>query len=238
VIQRENVEVKVGIFVFIGMLILFVIVFSIGDFYLWNPGYSIRAGFRFINGVEESAPVRFAGVNAGEVKNIQIVTDPQTGQTLVELVLWLRQNVMVSEDSVVIINTLGLLGEKYVEITPGTPKAKLLKDGDKIRGKDPLATEAIAEKAYAVVTKLDQVMIHVNEVVQDSEFKSSLKRTVVNTAEATDSAKAVLSQIQSGQGTFGKLIYEESVHKNLEDLTGDLKANPWKLLQKPKEKKK
>ncbi len=237
-IQRENIEVKVGIFVFIGMLILFIIVFSIGDFYLWNPGYSIRTSFRFINGIEESAPVRFAGVNAGEVKDIQIVTDPVTGQTLVELLLWVRQNVMVPENSVITINTLGLLGEKYVEIIPGTPDAKLLKEGAKIRGKDPLATEAIAERAYAVATKLDQAITHVNEVVQDPEFKSSLKQVVVNTADATNSARAILSQIQSGQGTFGKLVYEESLHKNLEDLTGDLKANPWKLLQKPKGKKK
>jgi phospholipid/cholesterol/gamma-HCH transport system substrate-binding protein len=238
VIQRENVEVKVGIFVFIGMLILFVIVFSIGDFYLWNPGYSVRASFRFINGVEESAPVRFAGVNAGEVKKTQIVVDPATGQTSVELLLWVRQHVMIPEDSVVTINTLGLLGEKYVEIIPGSSNAKPLKDGDKIRGKDPLATEAIAEKAYAVAAKLDQTMTHINEVVQDSEFKNSLKQVVVNTVDATDSAKAILFQIQSGQGTLGKLVYEESVHKNLEDLTGDLKENPWKLLQKPKEKKK
>src|SRR3990167_6056715 len=108
------------------MLILFVIVFSIGDFYLWNPGYSIRASFRFINGVEESAPVRFAGVNAGEVKEIQIAADPATGQTLIELVLWVRQDVIVPEDSVITINTLGLLGEKYVEIIPGSVVAKCL----------------------------------------------------------------------------------------------------------------
>lgn len=236
--QRENIEVKVGIFVFIGMLILFIIVFSIGDFYLWNPGYSIKAYFKYVNGVEESAPVRFAGVIAGEVKEIRILPTSQAGEGSVELLLWLQERVVIPEDSIASINTLGLLGEKYVEITPGSPQAKTLEDGDQIRGKDPLPTEAIADRIYAVTAKLDQAMEHINGVIGDPQIQSSLKQTVTDIADASNSAKQILSQVESGQGTLGKLVYEESVHKNLEDLTGDLKVNPWKLLQKPKEKKK
>ncbi len=236
--QRENIEVKVGIFVFIGMLILFIIVFSIGDFYFWNPGYSVKAYFKYINGVEESAPVRFAGVTAGEVKEIRILPGTQDQQGSVELSLWVQQRVTIPEDSIVSINTLGLLGEKYVEITPGSPSAPLIKDGGQIRGKDPLPTEAIADRIYAVAAKLDQAMEHINSTIGDPRLQDSLKQTVANIADASHSAKQILSQVQSGQGTLGKLVYEEGVHKNLEDLTGDLKTNPWKLLQKPKEKKK
>lgn len=236
-IERENVEVKVGIFVFIGMLILFVIVFSIGDFYFWNPGYSIKAAFKFVNGVEVSAPVRFAGVDAGEVEGILLAPDSETGQTIVELLLWIRQYVRIPQDSVVTINTLGLLGEKYVEITPGSPQVPVLKEGDQIRGRDPLATEAIAVRAYQVASKMDQAMEHINSVVKDAQFKESFKQTVVNASQMTDSANDILAQIKSGEGTLGKLIYSEELHNDLEELTDDLKANPWKLLHKPKEKK-
>ena len=236
-IKKESVEVKVGIFVFIGILVLFIMVFSIGDFYFWNAGYSIKTNFKFVNGVQVSAPVRVAGVGVGEVKHIRIVSDQQDGETFVELTLWIQEGVKIPEDSVVTINMLGLLGEKYVEIMPGDFHSKVLKPGEQIRGKEPLATEMITEKAYAVASKMDKAVDNINNLLKDPELQDPLRQMLANTSEITESVKAILTQIESGQGTIGKLLYQDDIHQNLEELTRDLKEHPWKLLQKPKEKK-
>ena len=237
-VERENVEIKVGLFVFIGMIILFIIVFSIGDFYLWNPGYQIKVYFQYANGLELAAPVRFAGVGAGEVKEIHILPNPKEYQAPVELSLWIQQRIAIPADSEVMINTLGLLGEKYVEIVPGTSQARILKPGDSVRGSDPLSTEVLVERAYKIASKVERTIDALNSVVEDPDFLISLKQTISNTNEATESAKTILAQLQKGQGTLGRFIYEDSIYRNLEELTLDLKQHPWKLLQRPKEEKK
>ena len=61
--EDKNFELKVGIFVFIGIVMLFIIVFSIGKVYIFQPGYHIRVLFNFAGGLGDAAPVRLAGVD-------------------------------------------------------------------------------------------------------------------------------------------------------------------------------
>ena len=118
-------EVKIGLFVFIAIILLTIITFSIGDF-LFKSGYNIDVIFSFANGVQNSAPVRLAGIEVGEVKEAAVFKD-QEGKTKVRLKLWLTSDANIENDSKVCINTLGLIGEKYVEIIPGTPGRDFLK---------------------------------------------------------------------------------------------------------------
>ncbi|MDD5060575.1 MAG: MlaD family protein, partial [Candidatus Omnitrophica bacterium] len=67
---KTKMELKVGVFVFIGMVILVIFLLSIGGFKTWSSGYRIKVKFGFVNGIKMGAPVRFAGVDVGEVKKI------------------------------------------------------------------------------------------------------------------------------------------------------------------------
>ena len=64
--RRLEFEVKIGLFVLIAIVLLTIITFSIGDFF-WRSGYSINVVLGFANGVQESAPVRLAGIHVGEL---------------------------------------------------------------------------------------------------------------------------------------------------------------------------
>lgn len=212
----ESFEVKIGIFIFIGIILLTIVVFSIGDF-LFKSGYNIKAIFTFADGVQESAPVRVAGMEVGEVKKASIIKDPQTNQTKVELVLWLTNDAKVEKDATVLINTLGLIGEKYVEILPGTPGSPTLQNGETIVGYDSVSMQRMTQKAYDVVLKLDNMM---------------------------DSLNLVLNKVKNSEGTIGKLLMEDKIYNDLSEITGDvkgmvkdLKIHPWKLLGKPREEK-
>ncbi len=68
---RSGFELKVGIFIFIGIVILSLIVFSIGNFYSIKRGYTLDIVFNFANGISVGAPVRYAGVEVGEVQEIE-----------------------------------------------------------------------------------------------------------------------------------------------------------------------
>ena len=152
---KTKLELKVGIFVFIGLTILVVFVLSIGGFRTWSSGYRIELVFNFINGVKIGAPVRFAGVDVGEVEKIDLKFEPDKNHTEVHLKAWISDKVHIPPDSQVLINTLGLLGEKYVEIIPGENYAAALKEGQYLAGIDPIPTHEIFRRVDNIMNNLD-----------------------------------------------------------------------------------
>ena len=109
-------ELKVGIFMLIGIMILFIIVFSIGDINLSKTGYKMRVLFNFASGIGPSAPVRLAGVGVGQIEGLKIYYDEKDKRTKAQLNAWIREGIKVEKDAVATVNTLGFMGEKYLEI--------------------------------------------------------------------------------------------------------------------------
>ena len=157
---KTKLELKVGVFIFISMVILATFVLLIGDFKMWASGYRINFLFNFVNGVKIGAPVRFAGVDVGEVKDITFVFKPQENKTKVQITGWIRKEIKVPIDSTVWVNTLGLLGEKYVEIIPGKDYAHLITDQPLI-GEEPIATHEIAKLAKNIAADLDESIVRI-----------------------------------------------------------------------------
>jgi phospholipid/cholesterol/gamma-HCH transport system substrate-binding protein len=198
--KAVSFEVKVGIFILIGIIILFMMIFSIGEVYLLKPGYHIKVLFNFANGIALNAPVRVAGIEVGEVDNVRIYYDTTGQKTKVELSAWIKKDVVIEEDAKAVINTLGLLGEKYLEIFPGESK-RFLGDDNVLVGVDPVSTE---------------------------DMTMDIKRIL-------DSLIIIVEKIKSGEGTIGRFLTDESIYDNLEAFTEDVKNNPWKLMNKPKD---
>lgn len=156
--EDKSFELKVGTFVFIGIIILFMMVFSIGKIYVFQPGYKIKILFNFAGGISNSAPVRLAGVDVGEVDKISIYYDREIRKTRVEVLVWIKKKVKIERDVVVRVNTLGLLGEKYLEIIPGSEEGGFLKDGDVIVGEDPVMLDELAEDLKELADSANAVM--------------------------------------------------------------------------------
>lgn len=138
-------ELKVGIFIMIGIAILFIIVFSIGDINFVKKGYHIKVDFNFVDGVGGSAPVRLSGIGIGQIDGLRLYFDEKEKRTKAELSAWVREGVRIEKDAVATINTLGFMGEKYMEISPGTPGSCCLKDGGLLVGKDPISVSKLFE---------------------------------------------------------------------------------------------
>jgi len=152
---KTKLELKVGTFVFIGLIILAIFILSIGGIKTWSSGYRINLDFNFINGVKIGAPVRFAGVDVGEVKKIKLEFVPDQNRSNVRLVVWVRDIIKIPADSSVWVNTLGLLGEKYIEIMPGKDYVNFLKNDQSLTGVDPLPIHEIFKRAENILHNLD-----------------------------------------------------------------------------------
>jgi phospholipid/cholesterol/gamma-HCH transport system substrate-binding protein len=138
-------ELKVGVFIMIGIAILFIIVFSIGDINFVKRGYHIKVDFNFVDGIGSSAPVRVSGIGVGQIDGLKLYYDEKEKRTKAQLNAWIREGVKIEEDAVATISTLGFMGEKYMEISPGTPGNKFLKNGDLLVGKDPVSMAKVFE---------------------------------------------------------------------------------------------
>ncbi len=241
--RKSNLEFKVGVFVLISLAILGWLVIKAGDFTL-KPGYTIRFVFGSVGGVETGSPIRLAGVPVGQVKSIQVMRN--RGETQVEISAWIEQGVFIEEDAEVQVNTLGLLGEKYIEITPGTTGSKTLGDGGTVSGRTPATFEKITESGTRLIQKMEHTVDNINSVVTDPEFKTAAKGTFVNANEvaknlqeasedikdAAKSARIVLGRLRDGEGTVGRLLKDDKISKDMEAFVADLKAHPWKLLKR------
>ncbi len=225
--RESGLEMKVGSFVLMAALALTFFIISISDLSIFEKGHHLHVVFGFASGLREAAPVRLAGVDVGLVKKLEVFVDESDARkTKVRVNIWIRDDIGIPVDSNITINQLGILGEKYVEIIPGASKDSL-KESSVVQGHDPVPIERITEKVDALMSKLVTTVDSVNNGILTEQNEKSLAVTL-------DGFAALGTDLKEGRGTIGKLLTDDAIFNNLDDLTSDLKGNPWKLLYRPK----
>lgn len=225
--SRLNLEVKVGIFAFIALIILTLAVFSISEVYIFRPGYNIKVSFSFASGLNVGAVVRVAGIEAGEIKDIKLDYDQEKGRAKITLLVWLKQGVSVPDDSIAYVNMLGLIGENYLEIIPGRNYEHSLKANEVLIGRDPLSTETLMEVAHKVAEDLEAVLTSINNILDEKtqdDFKATignirefsdamdqktalaLKETVNNLHQASENIRIITERLERGEGKLGSWL--------------------------------
>jgi len=232
--KESNLEFKVGLFMLLAMIGLALFIFLVSDTAVLKREKSLRVVFGFANGLKKSAPVRIAGVDEGLVKDIRLFFDRVDSKTKAEVELWIKESTKIPSDSVVTVNQLGMMGEKYIEITPGADTQNFFKAGQTIIGKDPIAQEAISERVMEVSNKLEDAIGGVNRLISDEKNIDSIGMTLENLSSITGSLDGIVYDMREGKGTIGRLLYDERLYDDLQGMTSDLKENPWKLLYRPK----
>jgi phospholipid/cholesterol/gamma-HCH transport system substrate-binding protein len=125
--KKVDLELAVGFFLLLGILSLAYISIKLGRLELiGGGGYPLYAEFTQAGGIKEGSVVEIAGVQVGRVKSIKL-TDYEA---LVEFTI--DENVKIQEDAIASIKTKGLIGEKFVQISPGASE-EMIPPGGKIR---------------------------------------------------------------------------------------------------------
>lgn len=215
-------EIKVGAFILAGIVIGFLIIFSIGDINLAKTGYSVTVKFDFASGIGSAAPVRLSGVGVGRVDGVNVVYSDQDKKSHAEVHAWIQSDAKIEEDARITINTLGLLGEKYLEIYPGTPGAPLIKDGAVLVGQDPVVMEKLTENLVDLSNSATAIMKRLEK------GEGTIGKLLVEDGVYTD--------LRSMMGNFKDFSVDlKSTGTNFKDFSEDLKRHPWKLLSRPKD---
>ena len=124
--KRANLELTVGIFVLLGLACLAYLAINLGKMEIYGEGYQIFAVFDNVSGLKTGATVEVAGVPVGQVNSIQLTPMYQA-----RVGLKLHQGVKIHDDAIASVRTKGIIGDKFVKLSPGSSE-KLLPVGGKI----------------------------------------------------------------------------------------------------------
>ncbi|HYA41499.1 MAG TPA: outer membrane lipid asymmetry maintenance protein MlaD [Syntrophobacteraceae bacterium] len=128
--EHKRLEFSVGLFLIVGLFCLGYLSFRLGHFSFGKNRYDVIALFPTVSGLKTKAEVTMAGVPIGEVDKVML----KDGRA--EVIMSINKNVKLEEDSIASIKTMGIIGEKYVSITPGASD-NYLQDGGIIRDTQP-----------------------------------------------------------------------------------------------------
>jgi len=126
--EKSSLELTVGVFVALGLLSLVYLAMNLGNLrILSDDNYSLNARFVSSSGLIEGAFIEVGGVRVGTVQNIQV--DYDSYDSIVELSL--DKNLKLQDDAIAAIRTSGIIGDKFVKISPGGSET-FLAPGDEI----------------------------------------------------------------------------------------------------------
>jgi phospholipid/cholesterol/gamma-HCH transport system substrate-binding protein len=183
------------------LLILTFIVFRIGDKdFLFSSTYQLQAPFDDVAGLGNGAEVRLGGVRVGTVEGIRL-PDRAGEKVVVVMNVESSTRTLIRKDSVVSIETEGLLGNKHVTIVPGSSEAPAVHNGDTLQSQPPLDLSDLIKKTEGILDSTQSALQNVND--------------------ATADMKSITTKIDQGKGTAGALINNREIYEEVRATVAD-----------------
>jgi len=220
-------ELKIGIMVTAALIILGILIIAASGRYFYQKGYTLRVYFDYVSGLDRGAPVRLAGMEVGEVKDLTLVDKK------IEVILKLQSTAKVRSDSIITINSLGIVGEKYVEITMGTPQGKILKPGSSIQGVNPVNVEEMLTRTEAVVYKSEKIVAFLDKMFGGEQTWIELDKMIKNTSAFTNTLNELLTENKEEIDSTIKDLYSisASLKRIIKENRDDFRTTTEKLKQ-------
>ncbi len=141
--EKQHIELLIGIFMLAGLIAISFLALRMGDIGLFNDDqYTINAKFTSASGLKSGAYVEMAGVIVGKVK--QITFDPDDYLAVVDISI--NNNIKIPEDSIASIRTSGIIGDKFLKLSPGGSDVYLEPDMEIIETEPSINLEELISK--------------------------------------------------------------------------------------------
>ncbi|MCL4539949.1 MAG: MlaD family protein [Bacteroidetes bacterium] len=200
--MKKSYAALLGLFISVGILILAAGIFLVGERQgIFTQSTEVLARFNSVEGLKKGAAVRLLGIDVGTVSGIRIWNNV----ALVDLRIFSDSRKFIKKDSKAMLETEGLVGNKFVVLTPGTEGSASVQALDTLN--------SIEEP------NLSQIIIETRETI------ASVKNMV-------DQFSGILADVRQGRGTLGKLVTDESVYYALKNATYEADSSLKKVSDK------
>ena len=194
--HTSKFKVRLGMFIAGGLALFVLTIFIIGKKKnLFNPVFKLSATFYSISGLQVGNNIRFSGINVGTVDNINIIND-----STVRVDMLIKKDVQqfIRQDCEAAIGSEGIIGDRLLIITQGSSDAPMVKDGQQLASTEPVETDAIM---------------------------ASLKVSAWNAEIITGQMAEIMTKINNGNGTLGRLIEDSTIAENINQTIANLKKS-------------
>jgi len=219
--------VKIGLLVATAIAILVVTIFSLGsEQRFWERKIQYEVHYTRTGGLQVGSQVSLNGVLIGAVDEMRFPPDPAVNY--IQVLVNVRGDVAprIREDTVASIRTYGLLGDRYIELSAGSPEAPPIPPGGLIPSIDPVDIETLLGRGGDIVTNIVEVTASLKDVlgtiqrgegllgamVRNRELGEStladLQRTMANVQDTTRSLDQILQRVNRGEGILGQLVVQ------------------------------
>ncbi|HZI93059.1 MAG TPA: MlaD family protein, partial [Patescibacteria group bacterium] len=212
-------DLAVGIVVLLALLILTVGIFSIGSqqrMWVKKTGYHLRV--KDANGLQNGSPVRLAGVQVGAISDVSIPVDPNQSGIEVALAIDQAYQDRVRQDSVANVRILTLLGgEKYIELTPGSPAVPALPPGSYITVPESFGMEQLGELSAGLADDIQSISNNVRIILETVQKQEGVvgrmlldpnfgQETFNDLSESARLMKESMKKVNSNDGLVGRVL--------------------------------
>ncbi len=202
--ESRRTETMVGLFVLLGLAVISVLVFAIAEKqHLFERHFKITALFSRVSGLKVGSPVRLAGLEVGSVESLDFTL---AGQVEGVLAIQARYAEQIRGDSVATISSVGVLGDKSVEISIGSKKTAPLRDGAQIQTKDPIDVAELIDQVSPMAVKVDEILTYLSKItgefsMEDFQFSKTMTH-----------ARNIMEKVDSGTGALGKAVNDPALY--------------------------
>ena len=195
--QHISREAKTGIFVALGFILALGLAWMIGVQNPFQRNVDFFVDYDFAGGLQVGSPVRVSGIKVGKVKEIEFFAEDDVPVRITVSVLE-KASKGIHKDSRFFINLAGIIGERYVEITPGAGKEARLKEGDHFKGENPPRIDQIFSQSFNLAGKVIE-LIEKNEgdIGKSIQLLYKLSENLNKTVIAIDKSKMFKADIGS-----------------------------------------
>lgn len=223
--QREQLtwaQLRVGALVIAGLVVLAVGIFFISSTVgFLTSQYTLKTYFPSASSLRQGAQVRLAGIAVGNVSNIRLSKYTKPSKAVeIDMKVSRKYQDQIRTDSVATIETVGLLGESYIDISRGGPDEPPIPNGGVVKSREEADIKKIVQNTNDVITNLRALSATLNDITQQIQHgrgsigKLIYTETLYNRLNQTaDDAQKLMSRVEKGHGTLGKLLNDDTLYK-------------------------
>jgi phospholipid/cholesterol/gamma-HCH transport system substrate-binding protein len=194
--HTQKFKIRLGLFIAGGIALFVFAIFIIGkQKNLFDPVFEISATFSNISGLKVGNNIRFSGIDVGTVDDITIIND---STIKVDMLIEKHVQQFIKSDCIASIGSEGLIGDRLIVITHGSPDSPIVKEGQQLASVEPVETDAIM---------------------------ASLQVTAGNAEFISAQLAEIIFNINSGKGTIGRLIQDTVIAADMSELMNNLKTS-------------
>jgi len=227
-LKIENV--KVGLTVFVGIVIFFVFLFLVGTGgSYFTKTYNIKMFVKNVQGLANGNMVSLGGVKIGTVKDMQFSKSEGKKGVVVVLEIKKKYQSQITKSSHAEIKTLGVLGDKFIDIIFGEEGEPILKDGEYIAAKSSPSLSDISNQLQPVIDDLAIAMHNIKTVSDSITTGNGILSSFINDENTASDLKEIITglksftvKLQNPNSSLSKLMNEDSLYDEILSFSSNL----------------